>query len=278
MNRPDDPLTTPIRVLERADAPWLADQPVFYTLAANGLFVCRNHPFFRSCVPAPDFPSELAEQRTFLDVRYPKVPRRLFELIVGFFDRVGKEHSAEAGVLLAWDSHARRIRPIVPEQRATVSRGWGGSQYPIGLHYEVPTLPPGWTLLGDVHSHVDGAAYASGTDQRDEAYRAGLHIVVGRIDRDPPDVYVAAVVDRTRFTVAPAAVIEGYEKRCLKVPPMWMGKLTVEVYGSRRNDWGYTSTSDYGSHSSYKSDGYYGYPLRRDDVDRDDRRTRDPEP
>jgi proteasome lid subunit RPN8/RPN11 len=267
-------LVTPIHIKAGDDMPWPSDQPVFYTLAANGLFVCRNHEFFRSCAPAPDWPSELAEQEAFLQLRYPKVPRRLFELIVGFFDRIGTEHGAEAAVLLAWDRIKKRIHPIVPPQRATVSRSWRGNCYPIGLHYEVPPLPAGWVLIGDVHSHVDDPAYASGTDERDEKYRAGLHIVVGRISREPPDLHVAAVVDRARFKVAPDLVIEDYQKRCTRVPRSWIEKVSVEVYGysSSSSGWGSSSYDNGWGKPSKKNDDYYGYPIRRDDPPRDDRK------
>ncbi len=51
-----------------------------YVLASNGLFLCRIHEFMTTCVPAPDWPSGLADQRTFMKYRYPKIPRRLLEL------------------------------------------------------------------------------------------------------------------------------------------------------------------------------------------------------
>lgn len=268
MSSSDDRLMTPIQIAATGHEPWLDGEPVFYRLAANGLFVCREHPFFRSCVPAPEWPSELAELRTSLEPRYPKVPRRLFELIVGFFEQIGEKHGAEAGVLLAWDSQARVVRPIVPPQTATVSRSsWSGRCYPIGLHYEVPdTLPPGWTLLGDVHSHVDEPAYSSGTDEHDEKHRAGLHIVVGRITREPPDLHVAAVVDRTRFRLAPELVIEGYESRRRKVPARWLEQVQVKVYGNSFDSYGSSNYSDWTSKKSY------GYPLRPYDDDKGGRR------
>lgn len=282
MSSTDDCLLTPIHLKVRDREPWPEGESVFYRLAGNGLYVCRNHQFFRSCVPAPDWPSELAEQKTFLELRYPRVPQRLFELIVGFFAKVGELHGSEAGVLLAWDANAQRIRPIVPEQTATVSRGWSGRNYPIGLHYDIPeVLPAGWTLIGDVHSHVDEAAYTSGTDERDEEHKAGLHIVVGRISREPPDIHIAAVVDRTRFRVSVESVIEKYERRCLKVPARWMEKIKIKAYGSSSNysSGGYSSTYgsswNYGDSSGRRSESprnsSYGYPLRDADG-RDDGR------
>ena len=54
-------------------------------------------------------------------------------------------------------------------------------------------MPPNLTLFGDIHSHVDEPAYASGTDKWDERYRAGLHIVVGRLGQEPPELHIEAV-------------------------------------------------------------------------------------
>ncbi len=246
MRHPDDALVTPIYVKSEPDMPWPEDEKAFHVLASNGLFLCRNHGFFRSCVPAPAWPSELAEQSAFLELRYPKIPRRRFELIVGFFARIAQLHHAEAGVLLAWDAGAQKMRFIVPEQTATVGRNWWGDVYPVGLHYEMPTnLPAGWALIGDIHSHVDEPAYASGTDKDDETHRAGLHVVVGRVNREPPDIYIAAVVDGQRFRVDPTVVIAGYRQRRTNVPKAWIERVKVEPSSS----WKKKSTS-YSSYSN----------------------------
>ena len=39
---------------------------LYYLVARGGLYIGRNHEFFRSCVPAPAGPGELAEQLPFL--------------------------------------------------------------------------------------------------------------------------------------------------------------------------------------------------------------------
>jgi hypothetical protein len=227
MKHPDPALFTPIFIKTGEDMPWPDDEKVFYILA-DKLYLCRNHRFFKSCVPATQFPSELATQRMFLKMSYPKIPRKMLEQIVGFFDRIGTAHGAEAGVLLVNDDNENCLRLIVPNQTATVGGGGSGQPYPIDLHYEIPKLPDGLTLIGDVHSHVDDPAYASWKDQQDEIYGAGLHIVVGRIHREPPEFHIEATVDGTRFRVDdPALVFAGYRKRCLDVPQAWLDKVKV---------------------------------------------------
>jgi hypothetical protein len=220
---------TPISIKTTADAPWLENEGTFYILARNGLYLCRNHEFFRSCVPAPRGPSELEEQHTFMVPRFPTIPRALFEQAVGFFERVADLYDAEAAVLLAWDRTAGRVRLVVPKQTATVSRVWNGIRYPIGVHYVPPSdLPPNWVPFGDIHSHVDYSAYASSIDKADEIHAAGLHVVVGRISQEPPAIHVEAVVDGTRFKLDAPLVIEGYSARRTNVPRKWIERVSVE--------------------------------------------------
>src|SRR5579872_6770950 len=125
----DPGLVTPIYVKTRADMPW-PDDRVFYLLAADGLYLCRNNEFMRSSVLVTQGPSELADHSCGLTLNYPKLPRRLVEKVVGFAARVAALHGAEAGALIAWDRERQRYRLLVPEQKATVSRGWFGDIYP----------------------------------------------------------------------------------------------------------------------------------------------------
>jgi hypothetical protein len=222
-----------------ADLPWPEDQRTFYIIGRDGLYLCRNHEFFRSCVPARCGPSELEEQATFLAPRFPMIPRVLFERAVGFFDRVAERYTAEAAVLLVWDRSAKRVRLAVPEQTATVSSGWNGTRYPIGLHYVPPAdLPADWVPFGDIHSHVNYSAYASSTDVADEVHTAGLHVVVGCIRREPPDIHVEAVVDGNRFALDAPQVIEDYRRRRMNVPEEWIERVQIE-----ETRWGYRSWS-----------------------------------
>ena len=83
---------------------------LYYVVARDGLFIGRNHEFFRSCVPARRGPGDLAEQRPFLEPSFPVLDQELLEQIVGFFDRIAELHASEASVLLAWDRAEERVR------------------------------------------------------------------------------------------------------------------------------------------------------------------------
>ena len=208
---------------------WPEDESLFYLVASGGLYVCRNHEFFRSCVPAQRGPGQLEEQKTFLVPRFPRIPQALFEESVGFFSEIADLHGSEAAALFLWDRAEQCVRLHVPEQTATVSRYSDGYVSPIGVRYTPPDdLPGHWIPFGDIHCHVGYSAYASGTDKDDELHSAGLHIVVGRIQQEPPDLHVEAVVDGKRFRLDPRQVIEGYERRRRPVEKAWIEKVRVE--------------------------------------------------
>ncbi len=230
MKHPDPSLTMPLYVKSADNMPWPADEKAFYLLSRDDLFLCRNNRWFSSSVPAPAFPSGLAEQRTFCRLHYPKLPRRLLEVAVGFFDRVHALYGSESALLLARDEQAERYRLICPKQTATVGySSYDGSNYPIGLKYEVNAeIPPHWSVLGDLHCHGQESSYSSSVDRDDERHRPGLHIVVGQIHCEPPQFHVDFVVDGMRFKVEQSLVLEGYEKRRLTVPREWIDSVQVE--------------------------------------------------
>ena len=204
---------------------------MFYVLGSNGLFRCRNHEFFTSSVPTADWPTALAEHPVFLKPRYPRIPQALLEQIVGFFDIVYNQHNAEAAVLLVWDRTNQQVLLEVPNQTNTVYKGWLGTTYPMDVHYETPVLRQGLFVFGDIHSHPDTSAYSSATDKYDEFHRPGLHIVVGRVDREPPEFHIEAVADGTRFDMKSEFVIEGYDRRNTDIPSEWLDKVTIEQQG-----------------------------------------------
>ena len=227
-------LTTPVYLKTAPAMPW-PDQSIFYLLTADGLFLCRDHPFFRSTVPAPVWPSELESHNASLVVRYPKIPRQQMELIVSFFAHVGHRYSAEAIVLLGWNKRTEEVETIVPEQVAFNGRNRWGDMWPISVDYKAPTdLSSDVVIFGDIHSHVDGAAYASFVDRDDETHRPGLHIVIGRVFDEPPEFFVQAVVDGTRFNLKLKQVLEGYRRRTEEFPDCWLDRVSIKCGGKTR--------------------------------------------
>ena len=222
----------------------------FYLVAQNGTFLCRNHTFFQSDVPAKRQPRGLAEHESSCLVRFPPVPATVLEYIVAFFGRAFERHQSEAVVLLYWDLQRKRYRIVVPKQTATVWESSSGIRSPMDVAYEVPLgLPRHYLLVGDIHSHGDMEAYASWTDKLDEVYRDGVHAVAGRIEHEPPQWHVAVAVDGHRFTLEFEHLFQGYRERRRIVPECWMAQLEVET---KRPSW--TSWSYQPYKSSYRKD------------------------
>jgi hypothetical protein len=251
MKKTEAELVTPV-YLKTTPSSELPEDPAAYVLSSSGLYFCRNHPFFRSCVPAPRWPRELKSHSASLQLRYPKLSRAQFELIVGFFAKVAERHSAEAAVLLLYNHKSGKIRFHVPRQEATVSKGWAGKHYPIDLKYDLPTnLDMNLSLIGDIHSHADEAAYASYKDKQDEVHQAGVHIVVGRVLSEPIELHCEFVVDGYRFTISPNAVLEGYKQYRQDVPPAWFDRIEIRrhKFQTMNKSWNYND--------SYQTPHYY---------------------
>lgn len=217
---------------------------LFYILAGNGYFICRNHPFYQSCVKLTEHGHpDLEDQEEFLDHSYPKLSQAMMEDIVGFFGAVEKEHSAEAYVLLGYDLHEKEITMLVPEQEVSMA----------SAEYKLPNYPDNWILIGDVHSHERMSAYSSFTDQKDEAKRSGLHMVVGKVHQEPPEFHVEIVVDGARFKLKdPLSIIEGYKHRNTEIPEDWMKKVTRKKYTWSSGDY---KSGCYGGYEGGYSDG-----------------------
>lgn len=234
-----DPLGVPVYL--KTDNEPLPKDKLYYLLTRDGLFLGRNHPFFSSCIPAKTGPGELAEQKSTVTLNYPPIPRDLFQRAVGFFHLVFKAHHWESALILAWNRNTQAMELVCPEQKAS------------GAHvdYTIPTLPHHLSLIGDIHSHCDFSPRCSYTDEEDEMKRPGLHLVVGYIDKEPPTLYAATVVDSHRFELNnPWDLVEDYIQRdTANVPPEW-----IELVKEKK--WEYSS-GHYSDYSSYAGGGWF---------------------
>jgi hypothetical protein len=212
--------------------------PEFYWVTQSGTFLCRNHPFFQSDVPAPRMPRSLARHDAQCILQYPKLGITALETIVGFFSRVYELHGSESIVLLYWDECEHRYCIHVPQQEAGVWESRSGSRHAEDVTYEVPLdIPPHRRLVADIHCHGDIAAYASHTDKQDEIHRDGVHAVVGKIDREPPQFYADFAIDGSRFELEFGHFFKGYRKRRRLIPNAWLEKVKVKVDRPRWTSW-----------------------------------------
>jgi hypothetical protein len=151
--------------------------------------------------------AHLPKGREFVDYAMPKVPADLMARAVGFFRAVYLVYRTEAAVLLTW--HDGSFDLVVPTQKV--------SSVSVQFDLADGAVPSGSRLVGSIHSHGRYSAYASSTDEDDEAELDGLHVVVGNFDRRRLGYSAAVVVDGIRFSLHTSQLIE--RPRCLADPP-----------------------------------------------------------
>ena len=160
--------------------------------------------------------AQLPDGAEFVDYALPRVPADVMARAVGFFRAVYRVHRTEAAVLLLW--HDRGFDLAVPAQQVTA----------ISVEFDVKpgAVPPGTRVVGSMHSHGAYGAYASTTDEDDDAELDGLHLVVGDLDRQRTGFAAAVVVDGVRFPLKPARLFER-PRRSVEPPADWLAKVTV---------------------------------------------------
>lgn len=220
-------MNTPIYYKDK-NFKWPEDK-FFYLVAKEGIYQCRNHMFFRSCVKAENI-SGLEEHREHLTSSYPIVPKAILQRVAGFFGYIAGKHDAEAIVLLAYNMQTFAIEEVCPEQWV---EEWPSSYTPgkyysdADIKYKVPTLPSHLIQIGDIHSHINFSAYHSHMDIGDEKSRPGLHLVIGKLNQEPPDMCAQVVADGGRFDIDMKDVIEGYDER-QNFPAEWLDKFSLK--------------------------------------------------
>ncbi|MEI7742867.1 MAG: hypothetical protein WCK58_03835 [Chloroflexota bacterium] len=152
----------------------------------------------------------------FVDYALPRVPADLMARVVGFFRAVYRLQRTEAAVLLVWRDGVFDL--VVPPQKVTA----------VSVEFDVRDgdVPPGWRVVGSMHSHGAYGAYASTTDEDDEAELDGLHVVVGDLDRSRTGFAAAVVVDGVRFALKPASLFER-PRRFVEPPQDWLARVKV---------------------------------------------------
>ena len=157
----------------------------------------------------------LPAEEEYVDYTLPKVPTDLMARVVGFFRAVYRTHKTEALALLLWQDGAFALH--VPAQRVS------GASVKFTLGED--ELPAGARLVGTIHSHAGFAAFASTTDEGDEAELDGLHIVVGNLDRRRPSFSAAITVDGRRFELRRPGIVLERPGRLADPPAEWLRKV-----------------------------------------------------
>lgn len=161
------------------------DDPIYYLLTQDGLFLVKRTPFFEAAVPAAGIPW-LESMAPGIRLTAPPLPADLLLQALAFFRAVYARYRAEAVALLAWRETTQTYELVIPHQTV------GGGH----CDYEVRDFPTGLTRLGTIHSHAGLEAFHSERDDADERFEDGFHLTVGNLDGD--------------LTLACSVVVQGY--------------------------------------------------------------------
>jgi len=187
---------------------WLKDDitpqpqtPFYYTIAQNGIFMCKENPFWRAVVPLNGI-STLKPESPQFTFFLPKLPKQLVSIVVRFFASLSQKHNVEAIILLLWNAETHKYTLLTPHQ--IVSSG-------NIAQYNIPRLLHPLYLIGTFHSHSKYPAFHSKTDRRDEGSMDGIHGTFGSFkgSRNAFTISIQAVINNTRFDCDPTEFFEG---------------------------------------------------------------------
>jgi hypothetical protein len=201
-------------ILEAGPSLETASLPAF-VVARDGLYL-RKRSLLGLSQTKVGRVAHLPEGKEFVDYALPKVPSDLMARAVGFFRAIYRLHRTEAAVLLLWRDGSFDL--AVPDQKVSS----------VSVKFDVSDgdLPAGSRLVGTIHSHGSFGAYASSTDEDDEAELDGLHVVVGDFDRRRLGYSAAIVVDGIRFHLKTGQLIER-PRRLAEPPDDWLRKVKL---------------------------------------------------
>jgi len=195
------------------------EEPIYYLLTRQGLFLVKRTPFFQAVVPATGIPW-LAPQEPEVHLCGPPLPANLLLQAVAFFRAVYSRHQTEAVALLAWRQAGHSYELVIPHQTV------GGGH----CDYQVRNFPAGLRLLGTIHSHAGLEAFHSQRDEADERHEDGFHLTVGNLDGDL-SLSCSVVVQGYRGYLPPERLISPYPIPWAEAPPAedWAGEVEAKV-------------------------------------------------
>lgn len=223
---------------------------IYYLAAANGCFKVVHNPYYKVVVKVEKSPVEKLEPG--LKVYTPKLPYEILRQAEQFFAAVYAKYKSEAIMLLALSMEDKKWVPIIPEQ---TTRG-------LHVDYVIPTtlnLPEHYKLFGSIHSHAGAPSFHSGTDDKDELYSDGFHVVIGSFDKDTHDMCCRFVVQGVVFK---AELKDWLEMPAGEFDASWLNKVSEKTYPQ-------TNTSTGG----WWDDDDFGYPIDRKRIETKTART-----
>ena len=187
------------------DGNQIPDEQACYILAKDGVYLKKDLGMIQSITKVKEvsFLENIQEQA---QLNIEKLPVQMCGQIQKFFRDVCIEHKgSEAISLLYYNPESKEYKIVSPPQSVA-----GGS---CDFIREVSMSMDNFFLVGDIHSHGNGSAFHSGTDDADEKTGVdGLHVTFGFVAQDAISISASITVNGKRFHVEPDQYLEGCSK------------------------------------------------------------------
>lgn len=210
------------------------------------MFKVVNNIVGRAITPQPNAVKlETMERTAWFSL--PKIPWTLVETIDAFFRHIDDKFGTESIVLLTYDSTKEGPEGwdvLVPVQDNTAH----------DCHYEADSVadmkPDHVYIVGSAHSHPRMAAYASGTDHKDQAEFDGLHITYGWLASkgNKTEYHIELQMGGESFVYKPEQIFEEAPKPQLDTSHVeaWAEKVSKKSYSTTNSSSGGTSRQNWG--------------------------------
>ena len=182
------PLETIPMLPELDDMP-IPEQGPYFVTTRDRNFVHKKMHFGRVMVPVkeiPTLPRITGGGVLWLDI--PPFPLALLAQVWSFFKWANDERKSEAMVDIIWRNDAYGI--FVPPQTASAG---GVKCLRKAEHYRDAAI------VGTIHSHCNMGARHSSTDDHDAEGHDGLHITLGRVSANQPDMDFMVSANKIRW-------------------------------------------------------------------------------
>jgi hypothetical protein len=171
-------------------------------LGKGGIYRQERNDFYEATTlvrPVGEFPSYQPTVNLFI----PRIPYAKLEEIVDQMRYVAVHRHAELMIAMYYSHNEQQYLFVIPEQTPAAF----GSRLRTG---PLPPSPPGYNMIGDIHSHMDFPAGHSPTDDADEEDIGGIHITIGDLVTRPfPTISCSVVMEGHRVFFDPRDLFEG---------------------------------------------------------------------
>jgi len=183
----------------------IPDEQACYIISKDGIYLKKNLGMIQSITKVNKI-SFLETMQEEAQLNIDPIPVTECAKMLKFFRDVCETYyGSEAIALLYYNQNKNNYKIVIPPQIVS-----GGA---CDFKREISMVKEGYNLVGDIHTHGNGSAFHSGTDDTDEKTGVdGLHITFGHVGSDEISISTSITVNGKRFKIEPYIYLDGCEE------------------------------------------------------------------